>query len=341
VSPLCRHPLRTLNERLLARSLSIEELIHDSIVQREACEAILQAYHHTNDALLLSTAKSLDEKLSKGHLPKYRALFGLPMSVKSVFGLDGYACYAGAPQPLPAAWSRQGTVVSKLRENGVAITGTTQAAELSVGGLGVNAHWGTPRNPWDLDQSRIPGGSSSGAAISIWEGSCAFALGSDTGGSVRVPASMSGLVGFRPSESRWPISGVMPLASRFDAIGVFGLRVDDVRHVAQSIDAVLGLEFEPCSDALLSNFIFKRASNDCWTALDPGIADCIEQALAELSQSGLNLLPDDDNLFNEAAAVRDEGPNTAAVELNEILHRDCPGMLSQSGGIPKKNPYVH
>jgi len=326
VAPLCRLPLPHLNQRIIAGSLSVEVLAHDAIAHRERYDSCLHAYHRVDDTALLASAKQLDRRLSKSQLPQNSTLFGLPMSAKSVIGLEGYACYAGAPHALPEQWSEQGHVVTQLRQSGVLVTGTTQAAELSVGGLGINEHWGTPHNPWDVQQHRVPGGSSSGAANSIWQGSCAFALGSDTGGSVRVPASFAGLVGYRPSQSRWPTTGVVPLASRFDAIGVFGLRATDVSYVARFIDESCGYR-NRYPEYALSDFIFTRASKNCWTELDAGIEACIEQALAELSRSGIDVRPDDNNLFADAASIRDQGPNTAAVELSQMLSRDCPQLL--------------
>ena len=325
---LCNLPIRELRQRRLAGELSAVALAKSAIAQRKMHDSVLNAYHLTNDEALLQSAQLIDAQPERfTHSP----LAGLPMSAKSVIALDGYLCYAGGPQSLPDSLSRQGSVVGHLRSLGVTLSGVTHAAEFSVGGLGINPHWGSPRNPWDASHHRVAGGSSAGAGISVLEGSCVFALGTDTGGSVRVPASLAGVVGFKVSDARWPTDGVVPLASRFDTIGLFANCVADVREVATSIDAVAGELHDTAgfSEFGLSDFNFQRASGRCWQNLDPGIARVVEQALAELQAAGSNIQNDDNGLFAEAETIRDKGPNTASVEVSRLLARECPDLLPQ------------
>lgn len=305
------------------------QLVQDAIAQRDKFEPVLHAYHRVNDAAWLRAAELLDRQIIHGSLPADSSLFGIPVSIKGVFGVEGYPCFAGAPRALPTSWHAESEVVAKLRSCGITVSGTTHAAEFSVGGLGVNPHWGTPRNPWDTVEHRVPGGSSSGAANSVWLGSCGFAIGSDTGGSVRVPSSLAGLVGFRPHEKRWSTRGIVPLASRFDTVGLIGLRVSDVARIARCVDALHGHALDDISGMRLQDVDFKRASGRCWQELDPGIESSVEQALEELAHAGMRLRQDDGNLFAEAERIRDQGPNTAAVELSKLLERDCPDLIPE------------
>ncbi len=153
-------------------------------------------------------------------------LAGLPVSVKDLFDVAGEITLAGstALRDAPPA-TADAVVVARLRAAGAAIIGKTNMTEFAYSGVGINPHYGTPVNP--ADPSRIPGGSSSGAAVSVAMGSCVAAIGSDTGGSVRIPAALCGLVGFKPTMRRVPVRGALPLAPSLDSVGPIARNVDD------------------------------------------------------------------------------------------------------------------
>src|SRR5690606_15363541 len=129
------------------------------------------------------------------------ALMGVPIAIKDIFAIDGFPTpTAGSLMDFSGiAGDRQGPFISALRRSGVVILGTTKAVELCLGITGASAPLGTPWNPWDLDVHRVPGGSSSGSGVACAAGLCAFAIGSDTGGSVRVPAAFNGVFGLKTS----------------------------------------------------------------------------------------------------------------------------------------------
>ena len=127
---------------------------------------------------------------------------------------------------LPAA-TRDSTVVERLRSAGAVIVGRTNLTEFAYSGLGINPHYGTPKNAFDRAAARLPGGSSSGAAISVTDGMAAGAIGTDTGGSVRIPAALNGLVGFKPTARRVPLDGVLPLSFTLDSAGPIAKTVAD------------------------------------------------------------------------------------------------------------------
>jgi aspartyl-tRNA(Asn)/glutamyl-tRNA(Gln) amidotransferase subunit A len=121
--------------------------------------------------------------------------------------------------------TRDATAVARWRQAGLVVIGRTNMTEFAFSGLGINPHHGTPANPWDREHRRIPGGSSSGGAVSVTDAMAHGALGTDTGGSCRIPAALCGLVGFKPTQARVPRDGVVPLSETLDAVGVLGRTV--------------------------------------------------------------------------------------------------------------------
>jgi aspartyl-tRNA(Asn)/glutamyl-tRNA(Gln) amidotransferase subunit A len=152
---------------------------------------------------------------------KASPLAGLPVSLKDLFDIAGDRTLAGskARDDAPAA-ERDAAVVARLKAAGAVIVGRTNMTEFAFSGVGINPHYGTPGNPWD--RQRVPGGSSSGAAVALADGQCVVAIGSDTGGSVRIPAALCGMVGFKPTQKRVPRDGAFPLSTTLDSIGPLG-----------------------------------------------------------------------------------------------------------------------
>src|SRR5258705_10360332 len=145
---------------------------------------------------------------------------GIPISVKDLFDVAGDVTTAGsvALRHAPPA-TRDATAIARLRAAGFIPIGRTNMTEFAFSGLGINPHYDTPRNPYDRKTGRIPGGSSSGAAVSVSDGMAMAALGTDTGGSCRLPAALCGIVGFKPTATRVPTAGAMPLSQTLDSIG--------------------------------------------------------------------------------------------------------------------------
>ncbi|WP_345795930.1 amidase [Castellaniella sp. MT123] len=145
---------------------------------------------------------------------------GLPISIKDLFDVAGQATRAGSMvrQDVPPA-TRHADPVQRLAQAGAVLIGHTNMTEFAFSGLGINPHYGTPSSPWDRAARRIPGGSSSGAGVSVADGMAVAALGTDTGGSVRIPSAFCGLTGFKPTASRVRSAGTFPLATSLDSIG--------------------------------------------------------------------------------------------------------------------------
>ena len=216
-------------------------------------------------------------------------LQGLPVSVKDLFGLAGTPTHAGAPKPLPASWEAEGPVVAAVRNGLAVITGKTHTVEFAFGGVGSNPHWGTPRNPWGGESHRVPGGSSAGAGVSLLEGTAVVALGSDTAGSVRVPASFTGTVGLKTSYGRWSLQGIVPLSPSLDTAGVLTRSVADAALAFAAIDPVCRTPPEPADPARLTLGVVESFFEDC----GPGVAETVRTALAELEERGVTVQPFD------------------------------------------------
>jgi aspartyl-tRNA(Asn)/glutamyl-tRNA(Gln) amidotransferase subunit A len=164
---------------------------------------------------------------------------GIPISIKDLFDVAGETTLSGSKALIGAPPATvDATVVARLRAAGLVIVGRTNMTEFAYSGLGLNPHYGTPLNPYDRATGRIPGGSSSGAAVSVSDGMAFAGLGTDTGGSCRIPAALCGSVGFKPTQNRIPLDGALPLSASLDSIGSIAPSVE----CCAIIDAILAGE---------------------------------------------------------------------------------------------------
>jgi aspartyl-tRNA(Asn)/glutamyl-tRNA(Gln) amidotransferase subunit A len=210
-----------------------EEALDAALNGSEARATFIDVHAETARA----TARAIDSLRGTGvPLPP---LAGIPVSVKDLFDQQGQVTRAGSRvlETAPRA-AGDSVVVQRLRSAGMVIVGRTNMTEFAYSGLGLNPHHGTPRNPWDRHTGRIPGGSSSGAAVSVTDGMAAAAIGTDTGGSVRIPSALCGLTGFKPTARRVPMQGTLPLSLALDSIGPLARTVD----CCARLDAVLAGE---------------------------------------------------------------------------------------------------
>lgn len=216
------------------------------------------------------------------------ALAGIPISIKDLFDEAGEVTLGGSKVLLgspPAA--RDSTVVERLRSAGMVLVGRTNMTEFAYSGLGINPHYGTPRNAYDRASGRIPGGSSSGAAISVTDGMAAAAIGTDTGGSVRIPAALNGLVGFKPTARRVPLDGVFPLSFSADSAGPIAKTVADCALLDQLLAAADGGIPAPASLRGLRLAVPTTVFQD---DLSDAVANAFRAALALLSAAGATLV---------------------------------------------------
>jgi aspartyl-tRNA(Asn)/glutamyl-tRNA(Gln) amidotransferase subunit A len=200
--------------RTTSRGLVEQALARIADAAGEGARAFLKVYAETARA----EAELADRLRAAGVVRS--PVDGLPISVKDLFDVGGDVTRAGSrvlADASPAA--ADAPAVARLRAAGAIIVGRTNMVEFAFGGVGLNPHYGTPRNPWDRATGRIPGGSSSGAAVAQADGMCVMGLGSDTRGSVRIPAALCGIAGFKPTARRVPRGGAFPLSYTLDSIG--------------------------------------------------------------------------------------------------------------------------
>jgi aspartyl-tRNA(Asn)/glutamyl-tRNA(Gln) amidotransferase subunit A len=249
-------------------------------------------------------------------------LDGVIVSIKDLFDVAGEPTRAGskilAEEAQPAV--ADAPVVRRLRAGGAVIVAKTNMTEFALGAIGANPHFGTPANP--RDRARVPGGSSSGAAVTIGDRMAEIAIGSDTGGSVRIPAALCGIVGFKPSRQRVPTAGAFPLSTTLDSIGPLANSVADCAKA----DAIMaGEEFEPLEPLPLAGLRFGIAQGFPLENLDETVAAATEAATEKLAKAGTRLTREAMPLFDEMRQVNAYGgvvqPEAYAIHQDRVKRR--------------------
>lgn len=246
------------------------------------------------------------------------AIDGVPISIKDLFDVAGETTMAGSlvREGAPAA-TEHAVIVRRLLAAGAVIVGRTNMTEFAYSGVGINPHYGTPRNPWDRATGRIPGGSSSGAAVSVTDNMAVAAIGTDTGGSVRIPAAFCGLTGFKPTARRVPLTGALPLSTQLDSIGPIAASV----ACCAQLDAILAGEDAPLPTAArLRGMRLAVPATVVLDGLDSTVAAAFDAALSRLSAAGALVeqiaIPE----FAELAAINATGGLSGAEAW--AWHRD-------------------
>ena len=207
---------------------------------------------------------------------------GLPVSLKDLFDVAGDDTHAGARFVVKHA-KEDAAAVARLRAAGAIFIGRTNMVEFAFGGVGLNPHYGTPKNRWDRKTGRVPGGSSSGAAVAQADGMCVMALGSDTRGSIRQPAALCGIVGFKPTTRRVPREGAFPLSYTLDSIGPLANTVP----CCAAYDAVLaGEPSVPLPQMPVRGLRFLVPKSSALADLDAPVAKAFDSTLQRLSATG-------------------------------------------------------
>ena len=215
-----------------------------------------------------------------------QALAGLPISIKDLFDVAGQTTAAGSTvlARAPAA-AADCPAVARLRAAGAVLTGRTNMSEFAFSGVGINPHYGTPVNPADSQVERIPGGSSSGAAVSVATGAAFVGLGSDTGGSIRIPAALCGIVGFKSTARLVPTAGALPLSTSLDTVCALTRSVRDAVAVHEVLAArSVRLAGKPLSACRLA--VARTLMQD---GMDAGVTQAFERSLQILSQAGARI----------------------------------------------------
>jgi aspartyl-tRNA(Asn)/glutamyl-tRNA(Gln) amidotransferase subunit A len=260
----------------------------------DVAEAVFDSIAHYADKAVFTTltkSRAMEEALaSSKRLRQGRSLGlldGIPIAWKDLFDIEGLATTAGSvvlASDAPA--KHDATVVALLRQAGMVSVGRTNMSEFAFSGLGINPHYGTPVNPRGTDLPRIPGGSSSGAGVAVAAGLVPVAMGTDTGGSVRIPAAFNGIVGYKGTRGRYAMEGVYPLAKSLDSLGPLCRTVRD----AVWIDAAMrGLTAPDVVERPFQGLELVIPENTVFDGAEPGVVAAFEAALERLQKAGANV----------------------------------------------------
>ncbi|MEO8848884.1 MAG: amidase [Casimicrobiaceae bacterium] len=267
--------VHALGDALRSRALSSTHLVESLLARIREREPKLHAFVEVYADDALQAARAADKASSAGQ--PMGPLHGIPVAIKDIIDIEGRITTRGS-----AAIQRRATttasVVDRLTAAGMIVIGKTHTVEFAMGGWGTNQHMGTPWNPWDLETARTPGGSSSGSAVAVASRMVPCAIGSDTGGSLRLPASWCGIVGFKSTVGRISTRGVLPLSTTLDSVGPLTRSVEDA---ALLFDVMK--EPRTQSDARSAG-----GANSVCAGLKQGIAGMRIATLAEQDRRGID-----------------------------------------------------
>ncbi|GLH79884.1 amidase [Bradyrhizobium sp. SSBR45G] len=241
-----------------------------------------RAFIHVDKAAALAAADGMDALRKANAAPSPYA--GIPVSIKDLFDIKGQVTRAGSralEDSAPA--DADAPVVARLRRAGFVVIGRTNMTEFAYSGIGINPHYGTPKSAWKREVGHVPGGSSSGAAVSIADRMAYGALGTDTGGSCRIPAAFNGITGYKPTQSRVPLDGGVPLSSTLDSFGPLANTV----ACCAVLDSVLADEpIRPLAARPVKGLRLAVPTTIVLDELDAEVAATFERALETLAKQG-------------------------------------------------------
>jgi aspartyl-tRNA(Asn)/glutamyl-tRNA(Gln) amidotransferase subunit A len=292
------------NGRTSARKLVDECLARITDASGEGARAFI----HVDAEAAIEAAEAMDRLREVKAAPSRYA--GIPISIKDLFDIQGQVSRAGsrALEDSPPA-EADAPAVARLRRAGFVVIGRTNMTEFAYSGIGINPHYGTPKSAWQRGVGHVPGGSSSGAAVSVVDRMAHGALGTDTGGSCRIPAAYNGIVGFKPTQRRVPLDGAVPLSFTLDSIGPLARSV----ACCAVLDAVLANEtVTPLQPRPIRGMRLAVPTTVALDELDDATARTFERALEVLSRRGALIeriaVPE----FLDVAQMNDKGGFAAA-----------------------------
>jgi aspartyl-tRNA(Asn)/glutamyl-tRNA(Gln) amidotransferase subunit A len=297
MSELVWKPLAELVRLIKSKEVSPVEVVRAYLDRIEKLDGKLKAFITVSGDEALAAAKAAESAVMSGQ--SLGPLHGIPIGLKDLYATKGVKTTGGSK--ILADWvpSEDATVVAKLTKAGAISLGKLNMHEFAYGPEGVNIHYGTPWNPWDREKHRIAGGSSSGSGVAVAAALCAGALGSDTGGSIRIPSALCGITGIKPTYGRVSRAGVLPLAWSMDHAGPMARTASDS---ALMLSAMAGYDpRDPTSSVLpvpdysaaLTGQVkglrigFLRA--DFLNDADPVVRQCVEQAAKTLEGLGARI----------------------------------------------------
>jgi aspartyl-tRNA(Asn)/glutamyl-tRNA(Gln) amidotransferase subunit A len=289
---------RQLGALMGAGLISAEEVAERTLAAIAACDD--QAiFTRVTPERARGEAHAAGRRLREGRPAS--ALDGVPIVWKDLFDLAGMPTTAGSRLLEAAAPAEaDAPVVARLKSAGMVCVGRVNMTEFAYSGIGLNPHYGTPRNPHGRGDARVPGGSSSGSAVAVARGLAPVAIGTDTGGSVRIPAAFTGIIGYKASSGRYPMAGVFALSPTLDTLGVFARTVED----AALVDAAMrGLVAPDARKETVAGLRVIVPTNVVLDDCDAAVARNFEAALARLARAGASIERAPMPVFDEILAL--------------------------------------
>lgn len=310
LSPFHDTPLAIFVRRMRSGEASALGATRDLLARIEAIDRKLRAFTFVDAERALARAAAVDQLLAAGI--DLGPLMGVPIAVKDLFSVDGMPTTAGSDVDIADLVPPQGRFIDQLQRAGCVILGKTATTEFALGGF--NLRRPPPWNPCDPDVARMTGGSSHGSAVAMAAGLCAFSLGSDTGGSVRWPAALCGVVGYKATTDHWPQDGIFPLSRAMDSIGVFSSCVADLRvmHAALAGESV-GEAPAP------SQLVLALPGAHFFQNIEPEVEACFARAVERLRAAGATVR---EVALPEAAEIEEAFGRLVTAEWLAFVGRD-------------------
>src|SRR3954454_10231271 len=267
-----------------------------------------RVFIHVDAKAAVETAEAMDRLRAAKAAPSRFA--GIPVSIKDLFDIKGQVTRAGSralDDSAPA--EADAPVVARLRRAGFVVIGRTNMTEFAYSGIGINPHYGTPKSAWNRGDGHVPGGSSSGAAVSVVDQMAHGALGTAPGGSCRIPAAFNGIVGYKPTQRRVPLDGGVPLSFTLDSFGPLARTVG----CCAVLDAVLADEkLVPLQPRPIKGMRLAVPTTIALDDLDDEVATTFERALETLSRQGASIERIEVPEFHDVAVMNSKGGFAAA-----------------------------
>jgi aspartyl-tRNA(Asn)/glutamyl-tRNA(Gln) amidotransferase subunit A len=311
-----------LNQRLARGEITREALVAGAL-EKANQPAAKSVFTKMYPEAALAAARAADAAHKAGIAQP--ALAGLPVSIKDLYCVAGETTMAGSVvckgEP---AQTQDAPVVARLRAAGSAIVGKTNMTEFAFSGIGINPHYGTPVNPTDQTIARVPGGSSSGAGVSVALGLSVAGLGSDTGGSIRIPAALCGIVGFKSTQKRVPLEGALELSRALDTVCAMTRSVQD----CITVDAVLSGAMLPVHRRPIAGMRLAVPQTMVLDGLDNTVAQAFDRSLSILSEAGAQIIEIPMTEFADIPKVNAPG-GLSPIEAYAVHHERLARAQSQ------------
>ena len=283
--PLLNISLQQLIQKIKSQTISCEEVTKIYLKRIELLNKKLHSYIYIDYEGAIKSASAIDNLISSG--VDLGPLMGTPIAIKDICAVSGMPTTNGSIVKSDDLTGSEGTLVKRRKSLGCIILGKTHTVEFALGATGLNKHKGTPKNPWDIQTHRFPGGSSSGSAVAVASGLAAFAVGTDTGGSVRIPASLTGIAGLKTTKGVWPTDGIFPLSPTLDTPGPLARSLEDIKYIFNAYQSNFISEKKQMS---LNGLTLAKLGSPFTDELDEEVSIAYESFCNELIKKGVNVI---------------------------------------------------